>query len=66
MPLKLFAANTRARVTLATLGKAGDPIELPPPSTSLHVHVMPAVRLSKNPLSEPTSFSLPQLKHLMH
>ena len=51
MPLKLFAANTRARVTLATLGKAGDPIELPPPSTSLHVHVMPGVRIS-NSLSE--------------
>ncbi len=56
VPLKLFAANTRARVTLATLGEAGDPIELPPPSTSLHVHVMPAVRLSNSPLSEPAAF----------
>ena len=56
MPLKLFAANTRARVTLATLGEAGDPIELPPPSTSLHVHVMPPARISNSPLSEPASY----------
>ena len=66
VPLKLFAANTSARVTLGKLGEAGDPVELPPPSTSLHVHVMPAVRLSNSTLCEPASFSLPDLTHLTH
>ena len=42
VPLKLWAANVPGgRATLATLGKDGDAIELPPPSPSIHVHSSP-------------------------
>ena len=39
VPLKLFAANTGAKVALATLGPNGNAVQLPPPSPKLHVHV---------------------------
>jgi len=39
---KLWAANVPGgRATLATLGKDGDAIELPPSSPSIHVHSSP-------------------------
>jgi site-specific DNA-cytosine methylase len=42
VPLKLWAANVPGgRAKLATLGKDGGAIELPPPSPSIHVHLSP-------------------------
>ena len=42
VPLKIWGANVPGgRAKLATLGKDGNAIELPPPSPSIHVHSSP-------------------------
>ena len=42
VPLKLWAANTPgSKAVIASLGPGGDTVELPPPSSMLHVHVSP-------------------------
>lgn len=42
VPLKLWGANTPgSKAVLASLGPSGDALELPPPCSTLHVHLSP-------------------------